>query len=372
MRILIHDYAGHPFQFDLSRELARRDHDVLHVYTSSSGGPKAGFEEAGTPSLRVRNIVSEAVNKEQFFRRRQQESRYGDKVTSLLSKWNPDIVVSANTPLEAQKKVIKWTESNGIPFIFWLQDILSVAAKLILAKRIGPLSYLIYLYFKAVEKKILLNSNHIIPISEDFIPILESWSVIPENITVIPNWAPIEDIPALEKHNDFSLQHQLVDKFVVLYSGTLGMKQNPGLILRVAEILRDNSDIVFVVASEGSGMEFLKQSVPTGGLENLILLPFQPYEVFPQFLASASVILTILETSAGVFSVPSKVWSGFCTSRPALLVVPKANLAARVTEAAGAGIIVSENIEENLVSAIKKVKRKGKKRQKKEKKESNR
>ncbi len=30
MRILVHDYSGHPFQAQLSRELARRGHDVVH------------------------------------------------------------------------------------------------------------------------------------------------------------------------------------------------------------------------------------------------------------------------------------------------------------------------------------------------------
>ena len=32
MRILVHDYSGHPFQVELSRELARRGHEVTHSY----------------------------------------------------------------------------------------------------------------------------------------------------------------------------------------------------------------------------------------------------------------------------------------------------------------------------------------------------
>ena len=35
MRILVHDYAGHPFQVQLSRALAQRGHDVLHAYCAS-------------------------------------------------------------------------------------------------------------------------------------------------------------------------------------------------------------------------------------------------------------------------------------------------------------------------------------------------
>ena len=37
-KIIIHDYAGHPFQLDLSIALAKYGFKVYHIYTSSSGG----------------------------------------------------------------------------------------------------------------------------------------------------------------------------------------------------------------------------------------------------------------------------------------------------------------------------------------------
>src|SRR5450631_3453912 len=39
-RILLNDYCGHPFQVELSRELARRGHEVLHVYSADDQTPK--------------------------------------------------------------------------------------------------------------------------------------------------------------------------------------------------------------------------------------------------------------------------------------------------------------------------------------------
>ncbi|RYJ01060.1 MAG: glycosyltransferase WbuB, partial [Actinomycetales bacterium] len=30
MKVVVHDFSGHPFQVQLSRELARRGHDVVH------------------------------------------------------------------------------------------------------------------------------------------------------------------------------------------------------------------------------------------------------------------------------------------------------------------------------------------------------
>ena len=40
MKILIHDFAGHPFQMTLSRELANRGHDITHAYFAGDTGPK--------------------------------------------------------------------------------------------------------------------------------------------------------------------------------------------------------------------------------------------------------------------------------------------------------------------------------------------
>jgi hypothetical protein len=44
MRILVHDYAGHPFQVQLSRALARSGHSVLHLHFASFQTPKGAVE----------------------------------------------------------------------------------------------------------------------------------------------------------------------------------------------------------------------------------------------------------------------------------------------------------------------------------------
>jgi hypothetical protein len=40
MRVVIHDYAGHPFQASLSRTLAQRGHPVTHIFFADNPGPK--------------------------------------------------------------------------------------------------------------------------------------------------------------------------------------------------------------------------------------------------------------------------------------------------------------------------------------------
>ena len=66
-------------------------------------------------------------------------------------------------------------------------------------------------------------------------------------------------------------------------------------------------------------------------------------------LASADVLLAILEADAGAYSVPGKILSYLCSGRPVLGAIPKENLAARIITGSGAGIVVDPNSTEDFV-----------------------
>jgi glycosyltransferase involved in cell wall biosynthesis len=61
----------------------------------------------------------------------------------------------------------------------------------------------------------------------------------------------------------------------------------------------------------------------------------------PAILASADLLLALLEEHAGPMAVPSKVLTYLCAGRPILGAIPGDNLAARVILEAGAGRVVA-------------------------------
>ncbi len=361
MYLLIHDYCGHPFQFDLSNELAHRGHRVWHVYTSASGGPKAGFD-SDHENLSVIDIAHSTVQKQQFVKRWFQERQYGDKAAAVIREKKPDLVLSSNTPLEAQRKLLSVCHELQIPFVYWLQDLISVAVQRLLQKRLGVAGRLAGLYFSSVERSLLSQSAHVIAIADEFQETLNGWGIPQSKVSVIPNWAPLGDIPVHDKVNSFSKNYDIADKFTILYAGTLGMKHDPSVIVQAVQELEKESDIQFVVASDGYGMEFLQRAKKSHGLDNVLLLPLQFFEIFPLVLASADVLLVLLEQDAGVFSVPSKVWSGYCSARPSLLVVPKENIAARITKQIQAGVVITPDQKQQLAKGILELKKNPKKR----------
>ena len=111
------------------------------------------------------------------------------------------------------------------------------------------------------------------------------------------------------------------------------MKHDPGLLLDLA---RAHPDCAVAVVSEGLGADWLRARAAEA--PNLVLLPFQPFARLGEVLASADILVAVLEPDAGIFSVPSKVLTYLCAGRPLLLAIPPENLAARIVARAGAGL----------------------------------
>ncbi len=207
-------------------------------------------------------------------------------------------------------------------FIFWLQDIISVAMEKILGRR-GYVYRLVSKYYGLRERRALRRSDAIVAISDDFLPILRRWRIDPARISIIPNWAPIGDIPVGHKRNDWSRKYGVESGRLIVYAGTLGFKHSPRKLVDLAEAIKRHPDTRILVASEGAGAEYLKAEIGQRGLTNLQVIPFQPMEQFPDMLASADALVVLIERDAGVFSVPSKLLSYLCAKRAVLLSVPR-------------------------------------------------
>lgn len=66
VKVLVHDYSGHPFQAQLSRSLARRGHTVVHSSCAAYVSGKGDLDAHGTPGLRFATIGSGQVKKQSF------------------------------------------------------------------------------------------------------------------------------------------------------------------------------------------------------------------------------------------------------------------------------------------------------------------
>lgn len=358
MRIVVHDYAGHPFEVQLSRELAARGHDVLHLYCGSTHTPRGALarSERDSATFDIRGVnLSETIPKTNFVRRFQLESEYSRKLIAECEAFHPEVVLSANTPSIPGYKLARWCRRCGVRLVSWIQDIYGLAAYRLLRRKLPVVGHAMGQYFIALDKWSARHSAALVVITEDFRKVFTDWGIESSRIHVIENWAPLEDMPQRPRENDWARAHALGQTLRFVYAGTLAMKHNPALLLELARSLDRGQRGELIVVSEGAGVEWLAEQANAEGIKSLRCMGFQPFEALPDVLGSSDVLVAILEADAGVFSVPSKVLSYLCAARPVLLAVPSENLAAKIVVESGAGIAVEPNDITGFCAAAEKL-----------------
>jgi colanic acid biosynthesis glycosyl transferase WcaI len=355
-RLLIHDYSGHPFQVQLSRELACRGYQVLHLHCPSYRSGKGALElsPADPETLAIDEVrLPEDFDKYSLWKRPVQERAYARRLIKRVAEFSPDLVLSGNTPLITQRILQRACRRMRVPFVFWHQDLYSLPIRDALRARVPVIGRALGSAVVSLEASTLRRSDAVISISDDFAPQLSRWGVPERKLHVVENWAPLAELPVLPRRNEWAWEHGLGNKRVLLSSGTLGVKHNPELLLLLARHFRFQSDVVVVVISEGVGADLLTEAVAREGFANLVLLGFQPYERLAEVLATADVLVAILEPGAGVFAIPSKVLTYLCAGRPVLGAIPPENLAAQTIVRSGGGVVIDPRDADAFAAAAR-------------------
>jgi len=361
LRIVVNDFGGYPFPVELSEELAARGHAVTHCWCASLvDTPASARGFADRPAARGRlDLVpldlGESLDKYHYVKRLRQEQRYGRLAAELVKTVTPDVVVAANVPLDAQKRLVDTTRRLDIPFVFWLQDLIGPATENLLHQRLPVLGRLLGRHYTRLEGRLLRRSSAVVSITHDFDRYLAEQGVDSARVTTVPNWAPLAGLPVRARGSAWAIGQGLADRFVFAYTGALGMKQDPDLIVALAERYRDRDDVVVVVHSGGPGLEYLGARRRTLDLPNLLVRDFVQWNELPDVLGAADVLLATIHAGAGSYSVPSKVMSYLCAGRPLLVSVPEENLAGKIVREAQAGLVAGPGDRDAFLAAAERL-----------------
>jgi colanic acid biosynthesis glycosyl transferase WcaI len=355
MRLLIHDFAGHPFAAELSRELAREGHEVTHAFCGGVTTGRGALERlpGDPPSLRFVDVSDRPFERYAPVGRIKSEALYGRAVATLVRTLRPDAVLSANCPVLAQAQLWRACRRAGARRVFWLQDFLGHGTRAVLASKSKLLGSTFGRAWEGLETRLLRGSDAIVAISADFVAALDARGVhVP--VQVVENWTPISEVTARSKANPWSIAAGLAERPVALYSGTLGLKHDPEHLVAVAVALA-STDMAVAVVTEGIGRAHLEARRQELELYNLFLFDFVDYEELPEVLGAADVCLVLLEPEAGAFSVPSKVLTYLSAGRAIVGAIPAENLASRTIRDAGAGVVVTPGDHNAFAAATRRL-----------------
>lgn len=228
-----------------------------------------------------------------------------------------DVVYSSSTPPIQGAVVAMVKKFRRIPFVYNLQDIFPDSlAGTGLAKKGG----LFWKIGRMIENFTYRNADKIIVISHDFKKNIMAKGVPEEKIEVVYNWVDENAIvPVKEEENDLFEEFGISrDKFRVIYAGNLGNAQNIEIIVDAARKLKDNPMIEFVIFGKGGLEDDIKQTKAKEQLDNLKILPLQPYERVAKVYGLGHVCIVACKPGLGGAAMPSKTWSIMSSGRAVL------------------------------------------------------
>ncbi|MHC4184107.1 MAG: glycosyltransferase family 4 protein, partial [Planctomycetota bacterium] len=200
-----------------------------------------------------------------------------------------DIIYATSTPLTVGIPAIILKCFKRIPFLFEVRDqwpAIPIEMNIIRS----PLLKKILLW---LEKRIYNSSSGIVALSPGMAEGIEKVIADKKPICVVPNSCDIElfrpDIDGSNLRKEYGWE----DRIVFLHFGAMGRANGLGFVIDVAEKVKDDKNILFVLVGDGIEKQRLKQLILQKNLDNVEMRDSLPKSKLPELLASCDVSMVI-------------------------------------------------------------------------------
>ena len=339
---------------DLAFHLSDQNHDV-HIITSRQRYDNAS---AKLPSIDVvRNVKIHRVWTSGFGRYRLRGrlidyfSFYICAIIKLfrLCKKNDIIIAKTDPPMLSipVRVIARLCKARQIN---WLQDLFpEIAMALGVIRKDGIFGKLLI----KTRNSSLVNSDLNVVIGESMKDKLIMEGVPEDRIRVIHNWVNDSVIQPLSgTSNPLLEQWGLAGKFIVEHSGNLGRVHEYETVIRAAEKLKNEKDIVFLFIGGGIKLEELAQEVFIRGLENFIFKNYQARESLRFSLGLADVHLVVLDKNMTGLIVPSKFYGACAAGKPVIFIGDSEGEIPGILKSTESGETVEQGNDDRLAELI--------------------
>lgn len=211
---------------------------------------------------------------------------------------------------------------------------------------------------KKIDKINCSFSDHVIVVGNDMAQTLEKRFIgdkVP-SYSVINNWTNEKEITPLEKSNyhikTFLEENNLENKFIIMYSGNIGLYYDLENIIKITSKFQDYKDLAFVFIGEGAVKNMMIEYVDKNNIQNVHFLPYQPKEFIKYSLNAADVHLVVNQKGIKGVSVPSKIYGVLASGKPILGVLEQGSEAEMIITKSNSGLVVEPQDYKGIVKAI--------------------
>ncbi|WP_323592201.1 glycosyltransferase family 4 protein [Aliarcobacter butzleri] len=288
------DMSGGTRHYDFAKELIKRGHTVTIVASSfhySKYKEMKDYKDKDYLCEKIDGIDFIWIKTPPYFgngmNRVKNMIAYTYKVLKYIPKLNlrkPDIIVGSSVHLFAVWAAYKLSCKYNTPFIMEVRDLWPQTLIDMGISKWHPFILLLgwlerYLYKKA--DKIISN----LPYAYDYI----GKFVEKEKFIWISNGVDLSNIKYTPKEKS--------NKFIISYTGAIGVANNLQIILDVAKKLKDNENIYFRIVGEGAEKEKLKAFMKENNLLNVSIENSVPKNEVTNILQNSDVVFLGLKDS---------------------------------------------------------------------------
>ena len=194
--------------------------------------------------------------------------------------------------------------------------------------------------------------DKVIVIGRDMFNVLEKYDV-EHKISYIPHWSSIKPKkPLLFKDSKFINERKLQNKFIIQYSGNMGLWHDMDTYIRCAAKTMDKNKITYNFIGGGIKREHSEKLTNQLGLKNVSWFDFVDLEDLDQSLAACHLSLISLNNNLEGVAVPSKLYGILASGRPIVASVPKDSEIALTINEHKCGFVVDPGDDEKLSEII--------------------
>jgi len=203
----------------------------------------------------------------------------------------------------------------------------------------------------AIEQRIYRIAACICCTTQPFIETVVSRGARRHETALIPNGADLEIFRPLPADNPIVREYPFDERFVVMYSGVLGIKHGLEVVLESARLLQSENRIVFFVLGSGARREALIKRAEKLELKNILFSSGRDVAEVPYLLARADICLSSLLSDPYLEKIITvKVFEYLACGKP--IVAAVSGETARVLQESGGGIAVPPGDAHALAEAI--------------------
>ena len=337
---------------DVGAGLARAGHQVVAVCSDRSyTDPSRRYATSETiDGVRVERVRTTG------FGRGSRAGRMVDYATflagagrRLLIGSGPQVVLSLSSPPMVGVLGVAAARVRGARSVYWVMDVYPDVAFELGVLRRGSLGGRV---LGAMSRFALRNSHRVVALGETMAARLDRTGR--RAVDVIHNWAdetaihprPVEGHPLRERWG-------WVGRFVVLYSGNMGLAHEFDTVLEAAKRLEGEASVLFAFVGGGPRRAEVESEVKRRGLANVEFHPYVERADLGMSLTAGDLHLVTLRPRMPGLLVPSKIYGIMAAGRPTLYVGPSEGEIHDILAAGGCGALVEPGDVEGLVEAVR-------------------